>query len=194
MAPSITVSRRRVLAASLLFPLAGSRASGAATAPSERRSLVVYFSRTGNTRVIANQIRRALGAVMFEIHRATAYPEDYQETVEQARRERDNGIRPELRAVVTDIGQYDTIYLGFPIWGETAPPVIRSFLAGHDLAGRTLVPFITHGGYGPGDSLSVLRAHAPKARLVDKGFVMQDTQEKQTLQRVTDWLKNMRAG
>lgn len=70
--------------------------------------------------------------------------------------------------------------------------MIRSFLASHDLAGKTLVPFITHGGYGPGGSLSVLAAHAPKSRLVNTGLVMQDTQEKQTLQRVTDWLGSVR--
>jgi len=184
-----TMSRRQALAASLLLPLAGTRSVGAAAvARSGKKAVVVYFSRTGNTRVIARQISRAMGAVMFEIQPAKPYPEDYRETVEQARRERDGGIRPVLQANLPDIVQYDIIYLGFPIWGETAPPVIRSFLGGHDLAGKTLVPFITHGGYGPGDSLSVLAAHAPEARLVNSGFVMQDTQEKQTLQRVTEWL------
>jgi flavodoxin len=188
------MSRRQVLAASLLLPLASAKAAGAAALPTRgKRALVVYFSRTGNTRVIARQIGRALGAAMFEIQPARPYPDDYQETVEQARRERDDGIRPALQAGVPDIEHYDTIYLGFPIWGETAPPVIRSFLAGHDLTGKTLVPFITHGGFGPGNSLSVLAAHAPKARIVDTGFVMQDTQEKQTLQRVTDWLGKVRA-
>ena len=85
---------------------------------------------------------------------------------------------------------YKTVFLGFPIWGETAPPLIRSFLSGHDLSGRTLVPFVTHGGYGLGNSLSVVARHAPRTRLLE-GFVMQADQERQTLTQVTRWLSTV---
>ena len=67
---------------------------------------------------------------------------------------------------------YSTVFLGFPIWGETAPPLIRSFLSSHDLSGKTLVPFITHGGYGLGNSEAVIAKHAPRA-LIRSPFVMQ---------------------
>ena len=70
----------------------------------------------------------------------------------------------------------------------TAPSVIRSFLSGHDLAGKTIVPFITHGGYGLGDSLEVVARHAPQARLVE-GFILERPQERQTIERVTQWLQ-----
>jgi hypothetical protein len=138
--------------------------------------------------VIAHQIHRAVDSGLFEILPARPYPEDYGQTVEQGRRERDNNVRPLLERGVPAIAEYQTIFLGFPIWGETAPPVIRAFLANHDLAGKTLIPFITHGGYGVGNSMAVLAAHAPRARLMDAAFVMQDQQEKQTLERVTGWL------
>jgi flavodoxin len=98
-------------------------------------ALVAYFSRTGNTRVIATQIRRALGADLFEIAAASPYPEDYEATVKQAERERDRGYEPPLAASVSEIARYQTVFLGFPIWGQTAPPVIRSFLRSHDLTG-----------------------------------------------------------
>jgi flavodoxin len=147
---------------------------------------------SGNTRVIAGKIRRAQGAALFEIQPARPYPEDYFETVEQARRERDAGVKPALAALVPDMASYRTIYLGFPIWGETAPPVIRSFLSAHDLSGKTLIPFITHGGYGAGNSLSVVTAHARGARILDAGLVMQADQERQTLERVTGWLRDIR--
>jgi hypothetical protein len=125
---------------------------------------------------------------MFEIAPATAYPADYFETVEQARQERDSGYEPALKARIPAIAAYQTIFLCFPIWGETAPPVVRSFLTAHDLSAKTLVPVITHGGYGLGSSLAVLRSHAPKARLVG-GFTMQGPQERETTTRVTEWLK-----
>ena len=85
------------------------------------------------------------------------------------------------------MADYNTVFLGFPIWGETAPPVVRSFLSGHDMSGKTLIPFVTHGGYGLGKSLAVLASHAPKARLLN-GFAMEMDQERRTMERVTSWL------
>jgi flavodoxin len=180
---------------SLVLPLAGSTSALANAARLDGRpvgkTLVAYFSRSGNTRVIAGQIHRARGADLFEIEPAKAYPEDYFETVEQARQERDNGYEPPLKTQVAGMADFSTLFLGFPIWGETAPSVIRSFLSMYDLSGKTVIPFITHGGYGPGSSLSILRSHAPRARLVE-GFSMQAPQERQTIARVTDWLSELR--
>lgn len=161
-----------------------------AQALKEQRVLVAYFSRTGNTRVVAGLIQRAHGAYVFEIRPATPYPEEYLATVEQARQERDEGFQPSLTAVAPNMSQYGTVFLGFPIWGETATPMICSFLAAHDLTGKVLIPFVTHGGYGIGKSESVLAAFAPKA-LLRKGFVMEDEQERRTMDRVTDWLKRV---
>ena len=150
-------------------------------------TLVAFFTRSGNTRVIAGTLQRDLGADLFEIAPATPYSADYEATVEQARLERDRGVEPALAGRVERIDGYRTIYLGFPIWGETAPPVIRSFLPAHDLEGRTLRPFITHGGYGQGDSLSVLKSHAPGAR-IGASFVLEADQERRTIKQVKGWL------
>lgn len=156
------------------------------------RTLVAYFSRSGNTRVVAGLIHRALGTDLFEIRPATPYPEDYVATVEQARQERDRGFEPALETKVPKVAAYDTVYLGFPIWGETAPPLIRSFLKAHDLSGKTVIPFVTHGGFGLGNSQSVLSSHAPKARL-RRGFSMQADQERQTMNQVKGWLSEIKA-
>jgi flavodoxin len=185
-------SRRDALKGAMLVPVtAGLGLPGssplAQQLPSNAKALVAYFSRTGNTRVIAGQIHRARGADLFEIQPAEPYPEDYEAVVSQAQRERDTGYEPLLRATVPDVQSYAMVFLGFPIWGMTAPPVIRSFLSGHDLSGKTLVPFITHGGYGLGQSLAVLAKHAPKARLL-KAFAMKADQERETLRQVTRWL------
>ena len=175
---------------SLLLPLAAGSASVAQAEAASRsggKSLVAFFSRSGNTRVIAGQLSRALPADLFEIEPATPYPADYFETVEQARQERDRGDRPPLKSQLPSTASHATVFLGFPIWGETAPPVIRSFLAVHDLAGKTIIPFITHGGFGLGNSQAVLTSHAPQARLIE-GFSIQAPQERQTIARVTQWL------
>lgn len=73
----------------------------------------------------------------------------------------------------------------------TAPPVVRSFLAAHDFSGKTIIPLISHGGYGLGNSLAVVARHAPQAQLVE-GFSMQAPQERQTVERVTEWLDGLK--
>jgi flavodoxin len=185
----MTMSRRAALSAPAVL-LAGASACAAEepkTAASGSRTLVAYFTRSGNTRVIAGQLHRELKADLFEILPAKPYPEDYEQTVEQARQERDAGVRPELKAKVPNIAAYDTVFLGFPIWGETAPPIIRAFLAAHDLSGKAVRPFITHGGYGLGDSLAVLKSHAPQARFLPP-FSMEADRERRTMNQVRDWL------
>jgi flavodoxin len=186
-----TPTRRELLMTSLLLPLAASAEARAAQV--DGRTLVAWFSRSGNTRVIAGQIARSLQADRFEIQPASPYPDDYFETVEQARQETDRDYQPPLATSVERMDGYETLYLGFPIWGTTAPPVIRSFLSAHDLAGKTIVPFITHGGYGLGDSLDVVASYAPQARLVS-GLVMERPQERQTIERVTEWLDQLDIG
>ncbi|WP_282295163.1 flavodoxin [Stenotrophomonas sp. PS02289] len=188
--------RRAVVAALAALPLgcAAEEPQGSEVAStSTTQTLVACFSRTGNTRVIAGLIHRSMPSDLFEILPATDYPADYLETVAKARQERDESVEPALRARVPGIERYTTVYLGFPIWGETAPPVIRSFLSQHDLSGKTIVPFITHGGYGVGSSLRVLARHAPKARILDP-FVMEADQERRTMETVNAWLDASKSG
>jgi flavodoxin len=183
--------RRTVMTALATLPLSGIAATSGAGGELRRtgsRMLVIYFSRSGNTRVVAGLIHRSLHTDLFEIRPATPYPEDYLETVEQARQERDSGRERALEAKVSNMADYDTVFLGFPIWGETTPPIIRAFLSAHDLSGKTLIPFVTHGGYGLGNSQSVLASHAPKARL-RPSFVMEADQERRTMNEVNDWLE-----
>ena len=82
-------------------------------------------------------------------------------------------------------------FWGFPSGAKPRRPVIRTFLAVHDLAGKTIIPFITHGGFGLGNSQAVLASHAPQARLIE-GFSMQAPQERQTIERVTQWLDTLK--
>jgi len=190
-------TRRQLMAAWAGLPLATTAsmpdAAEARIARPRKPILIAYFSRSGNTRVVAGLLQRALGADLFEILPASPYPDDYLATVEQAKQERDQGIEPALKAKVPNIARYATIFLGMPIWGETTPPIIRSFLSAHDLAGKSLIPFITHGGYGLGSSERVIARHAPGAQL-GRAFSMQADQERQTMNRVNAWLGQWPAG
>ena len=194
MAAAKPISRRAVLATPPMLALAGAacaeqRNDGRMT---HTKTLVAYLTRSGNTRVIAETLHRQLGADLFEIRPSRPYPENYEEHVVQATRERDSGYEPPLADRVTGIAAYDEVFLGFPVWGETVPPPIRSFLKSHDLRGKTLRPFITHGGFGVGDSPSVLSSRAQGARIAAP-FVMEADQERRTLNQVKEWLGGVRA-
>lgn len=188
------MTRRQSLAGILTLGVGAVRLGQNATAQpaAARRVLVAFFTRSGNTMLIAGKVRRDLGADMFEIQPSAPYPEDYDATVAQAEREKQAGYEPPLKDNVAEIGAYSTVYLGFPVWGSTAPTVIKSFLSKHDLAGKDLVPLITHGGYGAGDSLAVLRRMAPKAR-VRRPFVIRMDQERAILRELTGWLQTSEA-
>lgn len=189
-----TITRRDGLKGALLFGMTAGLASAGdpanAQASCQSKVLVAYLTRSGNTRVIAGQISRALEADLFEIETAKPYPADYMQMVAQAERERQEDFEPPLKATVPNLQAYDTIFLGFPIWGETAPSVIRSFLSRHDLTGKTVRPFVTHGGYGVGSSLSVLAEHAPGA-CIEPPFVMEADQERRTMIEVWGWLSKV---
>jgi flavodoxin len=190
-----SVSRRTLLTTAAALAVASTEACAQPTPTAKSgnaRILVAYFTRSGNTRVIAGTIQRAIGADLFEIKPAQPYPADYEANVAQATRERDGGYEPPLAGRVANIAAYDEIYLGFPIWGETAPPVIRSFLKAHGLAGKTLRPFITHGGFGLGGSRAVLESHAVGAR-IEEPFVMEADQERRTMTEVKGWLDTIEA-
>ncbi|VDR29546.1 flavodoxin [Raoultella terrigena] len=142
--------------------------------------------------MIAGVIHRSLKTDLFAIEPAPPYPEDYFQTVERAKNERARGAKPALKNSVADIGRYETVYLGFPIWGTSVPPVVQTFLSTHNLAGKLLIPFITHGGYGKGDSDDILAALAPSARR-EKPLVIECDRERRTTETVASWLEAIRS-
>jgi len=181
-----TAAGALTIGSGLLLP---SKASAQAQAQSNSRTLVVYLTRTGNTRVIAKQLQRRYDADLFEIRTAESYPEDYEEMVEKAHQQRDSETPPALAENI-DIGQYDTVFLGFPIWGGALPAPVRTFLTTNDLAGKTIAPFITHGGYGPGSAPQTLASLTSDAQRLDP-FVMECDQERRTIDRISAWLETV---
>lgn len=187
-------TRRMLLTALAGLTLANvslaSASSEATNVQNNSRTLVAYFSRSGNTQVIAGVIHRNLKSDLFEIEPATPYPKDYFQTVEQARNERSQRINPALKNSVADIERYQTIYLGFPIWVTSIPPVVQTFLSTHNLAGKLIIPFITHGGSGSRDSEDILTTLAPTAHR-EKPLVIECDRERRITDAVTRWLETI---
>lgn len=117
------------------------KTSEAETSSDDGKTLVVYFSWSGNTEEMANHIAEQTGGDLFEIEPKTPYPDDYNETGDIAEKERDENARPEIADLPDSIEEYDTILVGYPIWWHTAPMIIGTFLENYDLTGKEIYPF-----------------------------------------------------
>jgi flavodoxin len=133
-----------------------------------KKALVVYYSYTGNTRALAEQIRQSVDGDIFEIQPATPYSSDYDTVVNQGKKEVESGYKPPLKRKVDNLSSYEVIFVGTPIWWYTIAPPVATFLAESDLAGKTIIPFCTHGGYGAGHSLEDIKKLAPKSQVLDE--------------------------
>ena len=125
--------------------------------------LIAYYSWSGNTRFAAEQIQKLTGGTLFEIKPAKAYPSEYSACVDQAKQECRDEFKPELVTKVEDFAKYDVIFVGTPNWWSTMAPPVRSFLAGYDFSGKTVIPFVTHGGGGMARCERDMRKVCPKA-------------------------------
>ena len=137
-----------------------------------KKSLVVYFSVTGTTKTLAEKLAKEANADLFEIKPAVPYTqEDLDWTNKNSRStvemKRDKTIRPKIANKVENIGQYDKIYIGFPIWWYIAPTIINSFLEQYDLEGKTIIPFATSGGSDMGDTNKELQPSCKGAKLLE---------------------------
>jgi flavodoxin len=133
----------------------------------QRKPLIAYFSHSGNTRVIAEMIQKKSGGEIFEIKAVKTYPEGYDAVVAEAKKELKSGFKPELRAKITEISQYELVYIGYPNWWGTFPAPVMTFLLEHDLEGKTIIPFCTHEGSKMGRSAANIRKLCPKSNVQD---------------------------
>lgn len=108
------------------------------------RVLVAYFSWSGNTQRVAQEIQRITGGDIFRIEPVTPYPTDYTECTEVALAERDNDARPAIASTVENWNDYDIVFIGCPVWWHTAPMIISTFAESYDFNGKTVVPFCTY--------------------------------------------------
>ena len=139
------------------------------------KNLIVYFSWSfsGNTENMANTIRERTGGDLLKIEPATAYPTDYSECGDVAKTERDGNARPEIANLPDSLDEYDTIFIGYPIWWHTAPMIIGTFLENYDLSGKEIYPFSQSASMDPeqfANSMDFVRTSAKNAAVHDGLF------------------------
>ncbi|MBQ9697153.1 MAG: hypothetical protein IJV46_01265 [Acidaminococcaceae bacterium] len=180
----------------------------AAPAPTAggKKILVAYFSRTGeeynvgvitkgNTAVVADAIAEITGADKFEIKTVKAYPQAYRETTEIAKKEKESNVRPEIVGKPENLKDYDTVFLGYPIWWSDLPMAVYTFLESNDFNGKTIVPFCTSAGSYMTGKESGIAEHAKGATVLNKGLGlpgrMSQEDPKAVKAEVEKWLKEI---
>ena len=140
-----------------------------------KKILVAYFSASGETAKLAKTIAGDVGGDLFEIVPTVPYTAADLDWMDKGSRStaemNDDNSRPAIAGKVADMAQYDTVFVGFPIWWYVAPAIVDTFLESYDLTGKTIVLFATSGGSGMGKTASILRASAPGAKIVDDGVL-----------------------
>lgn len=117
-------------------------------AAAQGRPLVVYYSHTGTTEILAEKISAEHSADVFKIETVKTYPAEYKECTRVAKKEKADGFRPELKSLPENFDSYTEIYLGYPIWFGDLPPAVYTFAENMNWQGKTVRPFCTYGGGG----------------------------------------------
>ena len=145
----------------------------------------------GNAELIANRIAEETGGDLFSIKTQNKYSSDYDECLNQARKERDNNERPALVGRVNNIDDYDVIFLGFPNWWYTCPMAVFTFVESYDLEGKTIIPFCTHGTGGLSRTIRDLKNLLPENCEVLEAIGVYRPEVKNSKNKVLDWLRKL---
>lgn len=170
----------------------------------DKKPLIAYFSRKGNnyaggrivnlpignTEIIAEIIKELTGGELFHIEAVKAYPEDYTETTEVAKKELRDNARPDLTGHLDNLDSYDVVFLGYPNWWGTMPMPVFTFLDEYDFTGKTIIPFCTHEGSGLGKSEKDIARLCPQAKVL-KGLAVHGTHVKEAKEEVVNWLEQI---
>lgn len=188
----------------LIFVLTGLSGCTHAQKTANKEVLVVYLSRTGNTKVLAEMIHRQVGGAIVALELRQPYPENYRAIVEQVAEENRSGYLPPLKTTIDSMERYAVVFVGFPTWGMQLPPPIKSFLKQYDFAGKTIVPFNTNAGYGIGSSFQTLKELCPNSTVLE-GFTMKGGVERdgirlaikgevaqQAERKIKEWLRKIK--
>ncbi|EKF54152.1 flavodoxin [Galbibacter marinus] len=166
--------------------------------------LIVYLSRTNNTKQVAEIIQKEVGGDLVALELKDPYPENYDSIVAQVAEENESGYLPPLKTRIDNFNQYDVVFLGFPTWGMRLPPPMKSFLNKYNMSDKTVIPFNTNAGYGIGSSFKTVKEMCPNATILEgfstKGgierdgiyFVMEGDKKIKVKEEVVTWLRQIK--
>ena len=145
----------------------------------------------GNTQYIAQLIQQETGGELFRIETVQEYPGSHDPLLEYAWNERAENARPELSSQIENLDSYDVIFLGFPNWNADLPMPVYTFLEAYDFAGKTIVPFTTHGGSGFSRTIQTIMELQPEASVIENGLSISRNSVPDAQGDVTEWVAGL---
>lgn len=153
--------------------------------------LIVYYSRSGNTQAMAKMIQTATGGDLIAVSLVKDYPSDYGQLVKQYKEEVRTKRWPAIKTRIADIKKYDYIFVGSPNWGSSIAPPISSFLKSHNLTGKVIIPFMTHGGGGFGHGVADMKALCPRSKFL-KGLPVNGNRVASSESIIKRWIQRLK--
>lgn len=160
------------------------------TQEEDNSTVVINGEVLGNTQYMANVIAENTSADIFRIEPETPYPTDHKTLVDLAADEQDQKARPAIKEQITNLDDYNTIFLGYPNWWGDMPMILYTFLESYDLSGKTVIPFNTHGGSGFAGTISSIRSLQPNAEVLD-GLSISRNHIQDAEQEIVDWVNSL---
>lgn len=155
-------------------------------------SIVVRDGKTlGNTQYVAQIIQETIGGGLFRIETVQQYPLDHEPLVDQASDEKAAAARPELSTHIESLEQYDTILIGYPNWWADLPMPLYTFLEEYDFSGKTIIPFVTHGGSRASRTVETIAQLQPNAVVWDDPLVLSRNDVADSAGQVTSWAEGL---
>lgn len=145
----------------------------------------------GNTQYVAQLIQKVIGGDLFRIETTEVYPLDHDPLVDQAAEEQDENARPQLTAQIENPEQYDTILLGYPNWWGDMPMPLHSFLEEYDFSGKTIIPFVTHGGSSASGTVDTISELEPAEKVSRDPLVISRNDVANSEETVTAWAESL---
>lgn len=145
----------------------------------------------GNTQLMAMMIQKKTGGDIFEIKTKAPYPRDHKTLVDQADGERERGFKPELASMIDNIDEYDTVFIGYPIWWYGFPMPMYTFFEENDFSGKKVIPFSTHGGSGFTGTIEEMAKLQPRAQVEENGLTISRNRVSGMEREVNTWLENL---
>ena len=152
--------------------------------------LIAYFTRSGNAETLADRIQEKTGGTKFKIETVKTYPQDYSGVYDEAMKEQQENARPELKTRVDNMAEYETVFVGYPIWHGDTPMAIRTFLESYDFTGKKVIPFCSSGSSRPETSFASVRASAAGAGILD-GFWTRGADVANATDEVNQWIEGL---
>lgn len=155
------------------------------------KNLVIYFSIFGSTKQFAEMVHDKVGGDIKELKPIRPYEKEYKPLLAFSKQEVDNGILTPFEELNIDISDYDNIFVGYPMWWYTYPPILKNFFKKYDMTGKTIIPFNTHEGSGTGGTYQMIRNDVPEAKVLDGLAIRGGSMNEKQRSNVYKWLDDL---